>query len=319
MLQVVVAALPVAADEGFATWYGQPYHGRRMANGQVFDMNDPTTTANNEYPFGTWLRVTNVANDKSVDVQVRDRGSFGHGLDLSRAAFAQIAEPGLSRVRVRYEVIPGPGQEPAPRPTPQPTPRPTLEPPAVTSPDAAARPADAPPPAAPQAHPGSYAVATGDTMASIARRFGLTVADLAAWNEIENPHLLKPGQTLRLTAPPPPHAPEPAPPPRVARTVAAAPGEVYVVQPGDVLWQIAERLGVDPHALAVANQLGGDAVLMPDQQLAIPGSQVFHVVETGESLVLIAEQYGTTTSAMLELNQLPDPNTIQPGDRLRVR
>src|SRR5262245_22190148 len=71
----------VAADEGYASWYGPGFQGNRMTNGQRFDQNDPSTTANNEYPLGTWLRVTNPINGRSVVVQVRDRGGFGGGLD----------------------------------------------------------------------------------------------------------------------------------------------------------------------------------------------------------------------------------------------
>jgi len=64
----LAANAPAAlADEGIATWYGQPYQGRRMANGQVYDMNDPTTTASNRFPLGTWVRVTNPANGHSIE------------------------------------------------------------------------------------------------------------------------------------------------------------------------------------------------------------------------------------------------------------
>lgn len=77
---------------GLATWYGPGFHGNGMANGQIFDMYDPTTTASNTFPLGTWLRVTNQSNGASVVVQVRDTGGFGGAVvvDLSMAAFASI-------------------------------------------------------------------------------------------------------------------------------------------------------------------------------------------------------------------------------------
>src|SRR5262245_53154865 len=82
-----------SADEGYASQYGPGFHGNRMANGQLFDQNDLATTANNEYPMGTWLRVTNPANGRSLVVQVRDRGGFGGGVDLSRAAYFALDPP----------------------------------------------------------------------------------------------------------------------------------------------------------------------------------------------------------------------------------
>src|SRR5258705_11715836 len=77
----------VAADEGFATWYGPGFQGNTMYNGQTYDMYDPTTTACNIYPIGTWLKVSNPANGHSVVVQVRDRGGFRYAFELSYAPF----------------------------------------------------------------------------------------------------------------------------------------------------------------------------------------------------------------------------------------
>src|SRR5579883_148402 len=84
-----------SADTGVATWYGPGFQGNTMYDGQPYDMYDPTTTACNIYPLGTWLRVTNPVNGRSVVVQVRDRGAFSHALDLSYAAFKSIADPAL--------------------------------------------------------------------------------------------------------------------------------------------------------------------------------------------------------------------------------
>jgi rare lipoprotein A len=55
---LLALAPSVSADEGLATWYGPGFHGKRMSNGQVFDLYDPTTVASNQYPLGTWLKVT---------------------------------------------------------------------------------------------------------------------------------------------------------------------------------------------------------------------------------------------------------------------
>ncbi len=79
------AAEAAAASSGssYATWYGPGFQGHVMADGQIFNMYNPTTTASNWFPFNTWVRVTNVANGKSVTVRVTDRGNFSWAFDLS--------------------------------------------------------------------------------------------------------------------------------------------------------------------------------------------------------------------------------------------
>ncbi|TAK33349.1 MAG: LysM peptidoglycan-binding domain-containing protein [Chloroflexota bacterium] len=204
-LLLTLLALPprlATADEGYATWYGMPFHGRLMSNGQRFDMNDPTTTASNQYPFGTWLRVTNPANGKSVTVQVRDRGKFSHALDLSYAAFAALEDPKKMRIRVSYEVVsspagsaftaPAPSLAPKTPPTPVPTAAPTRTPTPQPAPQAS------PLPTAKPQSAGEHVVAAGETLFGIARRFGVALADLMHINDITDPDQLSIGQRLAL-------------------------------------------------------------------------------------------------------------------------
>lgn len=70
-----------------ASWYGPGLQGNKMANGNRFDMNDPTVVAHKELPFGTILIVTNNMNGKELAVMVQDRGPFirNRCIDLSRA------------------------------------------------------------------------------------------------------------------------------------------------------------------------------------------------------------------------------------------
>jgi rare lipoprotein A len=77
---------------GNASWYGEKFHGRLTANGEIFNMND-LTAAHKTLPFGTILEVTNLNNHKSVKVRVNDRGPFvkNRVLDLSKKA-AQVLE-----------------------------------------------------------------------------------------------------------------------------------------------------------------------------------------------------------------------------------
>src|SRR5882724_10029641 len=65
-------------ETGVASWYGAPYHGRRAASGEIYDM-EQLTAAHRTLPFGTWLEVTNLANRKQVNVRVTDRGPFVDG------------------------------------------------------------------------------------------------------------------------------------------------------------------------------------------------------------------------------------------------
>ncbi len=87
------AAMPDAREmeRGRASWYGEPFHGRRTASGEVFNMND-LTAAHKTLPFGTRLRVRNLATGQDVLVRINDRGPHVRGriIDLSRAAAAQI-------------------------------------------------------------------------------------------------------------------------------------------------------------------------------------------------------------------------------------
>jgi len=105
------ATAPVGAVEtGIASWYGHPYHGRRTASGEIYDM-EKLTAAHRTLPFGTWVEVTNLANGKRVRVRITDRGPFVDGriIDLSRGAAQEIDMVRAGIVRVRLEVIGGSG------------------------------------------------------------------------------------------------------------------------------------------------------------------------------------------------------------------
>ena len=94
------------AQSGVASYYGPGFHGRRTANGETFNMN-ALTAAHRTLPFGTKLKVTNLANGKSAIVRVNDRGPYAHGriLDLSVAAAKQIGSTGSGTARVTLEVV----------------------------------------------------------------------------------------------------------------------------------------------------------------------------------------------------------------------
>ncbi|WP_249781017.1 septal ring lytic transglycosylase RlpA family protein [Bradyrhizobium sp. dw_78] len=92
-------------EEGLASWYGDDFHGRLTANGEVFDMGG-LTAAHPTLPMPCYARVTNLGNGKSLIVRVNDRGPY-HGnrlIDVSNKA-AELLEfkgNGVARVRVEY-------------------------------------------------------------------------------------------------------------------------------------------------------------------------------------------------------------------------
>ena len=96
-------------EKGEASWYGEPYNGRRAASGEIFDM-EQLTAAHRTFPFQTWVEVTNLDNGKKVEVRITDRGPFvdGRVIDLSRAAAREIdlLRSGIAKVELR--VIEGP-------------------------------------------------------------------------------------------------------------------------------------------------------------------------------------------------------------------
>lgn len=99
----VPIARPGTTEEGIASWYGEPYHGRRAANGEVFDM-EKHTAAHPSLPFESWVRVKRLDIGKETEVRITDRGPFVKGriIDLSRAAARDLdlIRAGVSKVRV---------------------------------------------------------------------------------------------------------------------------------------------------------------------------------------------------------------------------
>jgi len=93
-------------EQGNASWYGDPFNGRRASNGEIYDMYK-LTAAHRTLPFDTRVRVTNLNNGKSTTVRITDRGPFVEGriIDLSLAAAREIDLVGPGVAPVRVEVL----------------------------------------------------------------------------------------------------------------------------------------------------------------------------------------------------------------------
>ena len=93
-------------QEGVASWYGPGFHGKRTANGEIYDQYE-LTAAHQTLPLGTRVRVTNLDTGRWVDVDVNDRGPFAKGriIDLSYEAARTIGMIGPGTARVRVDVL----------------------------------------------------------------------------------------------------------------------------------------------------------------------------------------------------------------------
>jgi rare lipoprotein A len=93
---------------GSASWYGKAFQGKPTASGESYDMWQ-YTAAHRSLPLGTWLRVTNLKNGKSLIVRVNDRGPFVDTgkriVDVSYAAARMLEFSGQGLARVRLEVV----------------------------------------------------------------------------------------------------------------------------------------------------------------------------------------------------------------------
>lgn len=100
---------PGGTERGVASWYGEPFHGRQTASGEVYDMN-LMTAAHKELPFHTLVEVVNLDNGRSTVVRVNDRGPFVRGriVDVSFAAARDLGMVGQGTARVELRVLGSP-------------------------------------------------------------------------------------------------------------------------------------------------------------------------------------------------------------------
>lgn len=103
LLLLFTASSLFAETVGKASWYGEKFHGKKTASGELFNMYD-YTAAHPSYAFGTMLKVTNLSNNKSIKVRVTDRGPYADNriIDISFQSAKEIGmvESGIAEVRV---------------------------------------------------------------------------------------------------------------------------------------------------------------------------------------------------------------------------
>jgi LysM repeat protein len=157
-----------------------------------------------------------------------------------------------------------------------------------------------------------YIVARGETLRSLAARFGTTVNALLAANpDITNANLIYEGQRLKVyvSAPPPTQPPPPTS------------GQTYYVQKGDTLRKIASKFSTTVDAILKVNpQITNPNVIYVGQAIKIPSGVSTYIVQKGDTLRIIANKFGTTVDNLLYLNpNIKNPNLIYVGQVLNVR
>lgn len=170
-----------------------------------------------------------------------------------------------------------------------------------------------------------HVVQRGETLYSIAGRYGTTVQAIASANGLRNASLIYAGQRLTI----------PSGGGTSGSTTSggtATGGGTYTVRPGDTLWAIATRHGTTIAAIKQANGLASNVIYV-GQRLVLSGnsgatssgspaqtggnSQVY-TVRRGDTLASIAYRYGTTVSALVRANGLANPNLLYAGQQLRI-
>ncbi|THB79022.1 MAG: septal ring lytic transglycosylase RlpA family protein [Desulfobacteraceae bacterium] len=91
------------SQKGIASWYGKKFHGRKTANGEIYNMY-AMTAAHKTLPMGTWVRVFNLENNRRIDIRINDRGPFVSGriIDLSYTGAKKLgmANQGTAKVKL---------------------------------------------------------------------------------------------------------------------------------------------------------------------------------------------------------------------------
>ncbi|MGQ9599023.1 MAG: LysM peptidoglycan-binding domain-containing protein [Anaerolineae bacterium] len=156
-----------------------------------------------------------------------------------------------------------------------------------------------------------HIVRPGDTLYSIARRYGTTVWAIAAVNGLRDPNYIYVGQRLII--------------PISDGWIPPVPcGSYYIVRPGDTLYSIARRYGTTIWAIMIANGLRNPNYIWVGQRLLIPcggappSGVIIYIVQPGDTLYSIARRYGTCVQAIVLANRLPNPNYIWVGQRLII-
>ncbi len=163
-----------------------------------------------------------------------------------------------------------------------------------------------------------YTIRKGDTLSEIASRYGTTVQELVSINNIANPNLIYPGETIRVATNSTIHGSE-----------TRGTGSItYTVQRGNTLSQIANTYGVTVNHIVQMNNIQNPNLIYPGEKLRITESSNtnlnpvmqnnYYTIQRGDTLSGIARRYGVTVQYLVNLNGIRNPNLIYAGQLLKV-
>ncbi|XP_055344395.1 muramidase-2-like [Paramacrobiotus metropolitanus] len=185
----------------------------------------------------------------------------------------------------------------------------------------------------------TYVVKAGDSLWEIGQKFGTTFQQIASDNNIPDPTLIHPGMKLVIRGSP--TAAGSAPPTAGGRPSAGGGEKIHVVQPGDTLYVIGQKYGVNFLQIAADNQIADPNVIFPGMKLRIGGGQAAqgsapvaggnggrgpapsaggrqYTVRPGDSLWEIGQKHGVDYHQIAEVNKIADPTKIFPGQVLNI-
>ena len=142
-----------------------------------------------------------------------------------------------------------------------------------------------------------HVVAPGDTLFTIAARYGVSVGDLVATNKPPNPDSLVVGQAL----------------------IVPTADLTYAVRRGDTLFAIAQVFGIAVTSLAAANDIVNPDLIYPGQVLLVPGWEaLIYTVRPGDTMFRLAQSFGAPLSLLIGVNNIANPDVITVGQQITV-
>lgn len=159
-----------------------------------------------------------------------------------------------------------------------------------------------------------YTIRAGDTLFSIARRFGISVDDLREANPGIDPNNLQIGQVICIPLAVPP--------------VVCPPGStIYTIRSGDTFFTIARRFNISLDALIAANPGVNPEALLIGQQICVPGAPgpgvcppgtIPYTIRAGDTFFTLARTFNTTVNAIIRANPNVDPNSLRIGQLICI-
>ncbi|GAV00429.1 hypothetical protein RvY_11277 [Ramazzottius varieornatus] len=191
----------------------------------------------------------------------------------------------------------------------------------------------------------THAVQPGEFLWAIGQKYGVDFNQIARDNNIANPSVIHPGTRLKIRKAPsgPPVAPSLAPSANGSHTSSATSGGnvIYTVQPGDYLWAIGQKFGVDYNKIARDNNIANPSVIHPGMKLIITkgdaasgsssgssgdaslstgeSGHMIYTVQPGDYLWAIGQTFGVDFNQIAKDNNIANPSVIHPGMKLTIK